>query len=180
MLRNKSVIAGSLTALMLLPTLTLSPTLAAPKPAKTPTKTPPKSAAKPDAAATRLLAALKKSGYKYVKAGEGIWIIPLEGKNLKEITVIASGTQGYVLLQAELAERKNLTLDDALLLKMLQLNDEFDMAKIALADDRLYVRTEIHARFIDTQELKFLVSQVGSLADEAYPHVKKAISQKEP
>ena len=128
--------------------------------------------AKSSASEDRLLSALDKSGYEYRKVDKGVWVIDLKGKHLSEIRVIASAVEDSILLQADIADRKSLKLNEGLLVKLLELNHQYDEAKIALAEKRLYARADLHTKLVDGEELGFLINQVAVLADEAYQQAK--------
>jgi hypothetical protein len=127
---------------------------------------------------TRLLAALEKTGYSYRKASEGIWVVSLTGKNLKEIDVIVQAVEDSVLLQTQVVERKAVVGKEALLVKLLEFNHEYDTAKFALSEEMLYARIDLHARLVDADELKHLVNALALMADEAYPQIKPLLGAK--
>ena len=127
---------------------------------------------------TRLLAALEKTGYSYRKANEGIWVVSLTGKNLKEIDVIVQAVEDSVLLQTQVVERKAVVGKEALLVKLLEFNHEYDTAKFALSEDMLYARIDLHAKLVDADELKHLVNALALMADEVYPQIKPLLGAK--
>jgi hypothetical protein len=57
-----------------------------------------------------------------------------------------------------------------LLIKILELNDQYDSAKMALSKDTLYARAEIQMGLLDGKELAYLINQVAALADDGYKH----------
>jgi hypothetical protein len=120
----------------------------------------------------RLLSALDKSGYSYSKVDKGIWVIELDGKHLAKVKVIIAAAEDVVVVSAEVIDRKELKGKEAELVKMLELNDQFDTAKLALSKRGLYARTDIHAGLVDGKELAYLINQVAALADDAYAQVK--------
>ncbi|MCI0487398.1 MAG: YbjN domain-containing protein [Blastocatellia bacterium] len=123
-----------------------------------------------------LVALLEKSGYRYTKISEGVWEIPATGENVKEfgIRIVTAGE--LVLALVKLADRKSVTLKDALLVKLMELNHQFDSAKLALSEEMLYVRIDVRARLLDEQELKYLIEQTANVTDEAYPHIKPFVA----
>lgn len=133
--------------------------------------------AKSEAAGSKLVAMLEKSGYSYTKLGENVWEIQFRGKNFKEFGVRIARADDVVVVMAMMAPRKNLAIKEALLVKLLELNDHFDTAKLALDDQMLYARIDIHERLIDDQELKYLIEQISNVADEAYPHIRPFITE---
>lgn len=126
---------------------------------------------KPKSAAD-LVILLEKSGHKYSKVDDGVWEIMYEGKNMKSIPVRVTMVENVLVTLAKLVDRKDLTLDPALLIKMLELNNDFDYVKLALTKSMLYVRMDSPLRLLDGEELNHVLEQVSAAADEAYPQVK--------
>jgi hypothetical protein len=81
-----------------------------------------------------------------------------------------------LIVLVKLVDRKYLMLKEALLVKMLELNDYFDTAKLALDENMLYARMDLHSRLVDEQELKYLVEQMANVVNETYPHIKPFIT----
>ena len=133
------------------------------------TQTPPQKSAAPG----RLLGLLEKTGYDYRKAGESLWVVTLAGKNVKEIGIIIQPSGDMVLVQTGmLVERKAVADKAGLLLKLLELNHEYDVVKFAISSDMLYARMEIPSRLLDAEHLKYLINQLELIADEPEPHLK--------
>lgn len=180
MLKNRSVTAALLSALLLSLAGAAYSAQTPPKKAKIgPAAAPPPPKPAPSgSSAARVLAALEKSGHTYRKVDEGIWAVGLSGKNIKEIAVVVVAVEDSVLVQAQLAGRKDLSLKEALLVKLLELNHEYDASKLALSEEMLYARTEMRAKLVDAKELDYLITQVAALADEAYPQIKPFVVTK--
>ena len=123
-----------------------------------------------------LVALLEKSGYRYTKINEGVWEIPATGENVKEFSIRIVTAGELVLALVKLADRKSITMKDTLLVKLMELNHQFDSAKLALSEEMLYVRIDVHARLLDEQELKYLIEQIANATDEAYPHIKPFVA----
>ena len=133
------------------------------------TQTPPP---KP-AAHEGLLGLLEKTGYDYRKSGEGVWVVTLAGTNVKEVDVlIQSGGEMAIVQTGMLVERKALADKPGLLLKILELNHEYDVVKFAVGADGLYARAELQSRLLDAEQLKYLINQVAVIADDAEPQLK--------
>lgn len=126
--------------------------------------------------ATEIVALLEKSGYSYRKVGEGLWEIPGTGKNLKEFGIKLALADDILLVMVKLAGRKELRLEPALVTKLLELNHKFDSIKLALSEDMVYLRMDIHLRVLDNQELKYLVEQIANATDETYPQIKPFVA----
>lgn len=122
--------------------------------------------------ATQVVALLEKSGYRYTKISETVWEIPGTGQNLKEFGIRVVVAEDIVLVMVKLADRKDLKLEPALLTKLLEMNHHFDTIKVALTDEMLYLRMDMHLRLLDGQELKYIVGQIANATDETYAQVK--------
>jgi hypothetical protein len=94
-----------------------------------------------------------------------------EGKNMKSIPVRVTMAENILVTLAKLADRKDLTLDPVLLVKLLELNNDFDYVKLALTKSMLYVRMDSPLRLLDAAELNHVLEQVSAAADEAYPQI---------
>lgn len=137
------------------------------------TQTPaPAAAPQQNPARERLLGALDKTGYEYRKADDGLWVVTLEGKNRKEIEVFVHTAGTEVVVQTHMAERKAVADKAGLLVKLLELNHEYDTVKVSLSPDMLYARAEIPGRLLDAEYLKYLINQLAILADEAEPQLR--------
>jgi hypothetical protein len=123
-----------------------------------------------------LVQLLEKSGHKYSKVEDDVWEIQYEGKNMKSISVRVTLAGGVLVTLAKLADRKDVSLDPALLIKMLELNNDFDYVKLALAKSMLYVRMDTPLRLLDGDELNHALEQVSAAADEAYPQITSYLS----
>jgi hypothetical protein len=134
---------------------------------------PSQSPSKP--VAPSLLSILEKSGYSYSKVTEGIYEVPATGKNLKQFSLRLTQADDVLVVIAKIADRKDVTINQAVAQKLLELNDDFDVAKFALSDEMLYARIDIHLRLVDTEEMKYLVEQMARVVDESYVHIKPFI-----
>jgi hypothetical protein len=120
---------------------------------------------------------LEKSGYKYTKVSDGVWEITFAGKNTGDFPVRLALAGNIVLAITKLADRKELSLDAAFLVKLLECNDQFDFVKLSLSKDMLYLRMETSTRLLDGQELKHVLEQVSAATDEIYPQIKQYLPQ---
>lgn len=125
--------------------------------------------------ASGLLAVLEKSGYTYSKIAEGIYEIPATGKNLKQFSMRLTEADDVLVVITKIADRKDVTMNQAGAQKLLELNDDYDVVKFALSDEMLYARIDIHVRLVDVQEMKYLVEQMARVIDETYIHLKPSI-----
>jgi hypothetical protein len=98
------------------------------------------------AAAGHLPGLLEKTGHAYRKSAEGVWIVTLAGKNVKEVDIVVQPAEDMVTLQAHLMERKAVADKVGVLLKLLELNHHYDTVKLAVSPDMLYARAR-NARF---------------------------------
>ena len=119
-----------------------------------------------------LLAVLEKSGYTYTKVGDGIYEVPATGKNVKEFPLRLTQAEDIIIVIAKLADRKDVAIKAPLTIKLLEMNDNYDVVKFALSAEMLYARIDVHSRVVDVDELKSLVELMAHVVDEAYPEIK--------
>ena len=131
----------------------------------------------PKTPADLVVLASSKSGHKYSKVDDNVWEIMYEGKNMTSIPVRVTLVSNVLVTLAKLADRKNLKMDPALLTKMLELNNDFDYVKLALASSMLYVRMDSPLRLLDGAELNHILEQVSAAADESYPAIKPFLAK---
>ena len=118
---------------------------------------------------------LEKSGYNYTKVDNGVWEVQFKGKNLDRFVVRVVVADDLVLTMARLAEPNALRQTDKLFQKLVELNDKMDSVKFALSSDMLYVRSEVHARLVDRQELTYMLEQTAAAVNQAYPDIRPFI-----
>jgi predicted MPP superfamily phosphohydrolase len=131
-------------------------------------------------AATGLPALLEKTGYTYSKLSDTVYEVPATGKNRKEFAIRFTQADDVMVVIGKFADRKDVTINQTLTQKLLELNNDFDVVKFALSDEILYARIDIHVRLVDVDEMKYLVKQMAEVVDEAYPHIKPFIKTKPP
>lgn len=119
-----------------------------------------------------VVALLEKSGHRYTKVSDGVWEIVFSGDNLKDFPVRLALGEGMLVGLSKVADRKDLKLQPALLIKLLEMNHSMDSVKLALSEDMLYVRLDTHLRILDSQELKYVLDQLSGVTDEIYPQIK--------
>jgi hypothetical protein len=142
MQRNKLFVSILTLAWLLLPAMA-SPALAQAKQDKS------------SAGTATLRGLLEKSGYGYSKVSDGVWEIPATGKNVKEFGIRVTLVDDIILVIAKLADRQDLRSREPLLLKLMELNHHFDAVKLALSEEMLYARVDMHLRLLDDRELKY-------------------------
>lgn len=131
---------------------------------------PAQTQSKPPTAAD-IVALLEKSGHSYSKVSDNVWEVDFQGKNIKQIPVRVTLAGGVLVTLCKLVDRKSLRLDPPLLIKLMELNNDFDYVKLALTDDMLYVRMDTPLRLLDSDELNHALEQVSAAAEETYPHI---------
>lgn len=125
---------------------------------------------------TSLPALLDKSGYSYKKVSDGVYEVPATGANIKEFPLRLVQAGDLILVICKLADRKDVSVKEPLAMKLLELNDNYDVVKFALSAEMLYTRIDMHARVMDVEELKFLIELSAQVVDEAYPQLKPFIA----
>lgn len=116
---------------------------------------------------------LNESGAKVDKSSEDTWTLPYEGKVLKDITVVATVGEGLLITFALLPESKNAKFPPQVLLKLLNLNEDFDRVKVGIDKDGiLFVRSDVAVRTLDKEDLTTTIDQVAAAIDEVYSQVR--------
>jgi hypothetical protein len=136
---------------------------------------PAQTQSKPNAGAD-VVALLEKSGHSYTKVSDNVWEVGFQGKNMKQIPVRVTVAGGVLVTLCKLVDRKSLKLEPALLIKLMELNNDFDYVKLALTQDMLYVRMDTPLRLLDSDELNHALEQVSAAADETYPHITQFVA----
>lgn len=131
------------------------------------------SAAQSKSNTAKVLQLLEDSKYNYRKAADEVWAIPYTGDNLKEFNVVVVLEQNLVVLVVIMAEKDEFKLSNEMMMKMLNMNDQFDRVKIGISDKGdAFLRIDLSLRILDTQELKENIEQIAAAADEAYVGIK--------
>lgn len=121
----------------------------------------------------RLADLVAKGVGPYTKLAEGVWTTSYRGKNIGgNISIRIAAAEGGIFFFVDLFDRKSITLSRNLLLKIAELNSNFDYGKIALTDAALQVRLDVRAKLVDADEFKMLEQQAANMADEAYGIIK--------
>src|SRR5262245_60306812 len=87
----------------------------------------------------RLAELIGKVAGTYTRIADGAWQTSYKGKNMPIITVRIVTAEGGVFFFADLFDRKSLPLSRNLLLKIAELNVDYDYAKLALSENSLHV-----------------------------------------
>lgn len=126
----------------------------------------PAASAPPDAG--HLAALLERSGLKYQKAGDGVWLLDFAAAQGEVVRVLVASSGGLAVFATTLkgAPGADLTKED--LLAVNRLNAQIDRVKIGIDDDRdLFLRLDLTLRTLDVEELKVNASQVAAAAQRA-------------
>jgi ribosomal protein L12E/L44/L45/RPP1/RPP2 len=128
----------------------------------------------PTAAVSNLEAMLSKTGYEFTKADGNIFITKVEGKNLKDILIIATESEGMTILFCIVKEKATAAMTLTQYKQILKLTMEFDKVKIGLDDDEsLMARIDMTTRILDVAELTENLDQLGAACDEAFAVISK-------
>jgi hypothetical protein len=137
---------------------------------------PPQGAQK-SSSATKLAQILDQSGYTFTKAADNVWVIPFKGKALTEFSVFITSVEDIVVIGAVVAEKKNMKVTPEMMQKLLRLTHNLDRVKIGFDDEEdLFVRVEVSARVLDTEEFKANTEQVAAAADEVFAAIKPFVT----
>jgi protein TonB len=119
--------------------------------------------------------ALERSGYIYIRVGEGVWKIPAISKRLRALEIRVSSVKGGVTLAADIMDRKNLEVTGAFSRKVAEMNRRFKPIVIALSRDVLSAKTDIGPQPVGESELVSMVERMVDVADEVYEEVRPFI-----
>lgn len=111
---------------------------------------------------------------QYTKLGEGAWNVVYRGKNMPNFSIKIVTAEGGVFFFVHLFD-KTTTMSRAMLLKVAELNSQYDYVKIDLADDGLEARLDSRLKLMDLDEFKKHEAQIAIVADQAYGVLKDFI-----
>ncbi|WP_416437650.1 hypothetical protein [Phnomibacter sp. MR] len=123
----------------------------------------------------KLSSIIDKTGYEFTKTDGGIFITKVEGKHNKEIYIIATETEGMIVLFSVVKEKAGLSISTAQFKQLLKLSLDLDRIKVGLddEDETLMVRADFSSRTIDAEELTEGLDQIGVASDEAFGIINK-------
>lgn len=128
-----------------------------------------------DTPAARLSAAVEKSGQKWQKPQNNVWIQVRDGKHIPRIGLFASSAGEVVFVGATVVDAKALKLDGATARKLLTAAGTYDKVKVTLIENgNLVIRVDTAARLIDGPELAAQADLVARATDELYGTLKPA------
>lgn len=127
------------------------------------------------ASTSKLASIIGKTGYEFSKTEGDIYITKVEGKHNKEIYIIATESEGMVVVFSMVKEKAGPNITVAQYKQLLMLALDLDRIKIGLddEDETLMVRVDFSSRTIDAEELTEGIDQVGVAADEAFSIINK-------
>lgn len=108
----------------------------------------------------------------YTKVGEQGYTVNYTGKNLKTMTVRIYAASSGIFFFVDLVDRDKLVLSKNLLLRLVELNSDYDYSKIALGEKTLHVRLDARAANLTPKEFALLEAQAANTADEVYGEIK--------
>jgi hypothetical protein len=122
---------------------------------------------------------LNESGVNLTKIDAEMWTIPFEGKRMKDITVMIGVAEGTLVSFALIPQSKNVKFPTPILMKLLNLNDEYDTVKVGIDDKGIvFVRIDLTVRTLDKQQLIDSIDQIAAAVDQVFteirPHLPKA------
>jgi hypothetical protein len=133
------------------------------------------SAAQADDAAdqAKIESLLQQTGLGYERKGDTVFVVPEQGKSLGDFNVVLANGDGMEVIFVIIAQKAQMPMNEALALKMLSMNHEYDRVKVGIDDDGdAFVRDDASIRVLDGAELKENIHQVAAAADEIYAALK--------
>lgn len=132
-----------------------------------------------DNSAAKVARLLNESKLTFTKVSETVWTVPFDGKNIKEIPVVASTAEDVLVIFALVAEKKDINVTPALMQKLLRANADFDRVKIGIdKEGDIFARIDVSIRVLDAAELKTNLEQASAAADEVYAIVQPSLIKK--
>ncbi|HSC55316.1 MAG TPA: hypothetical protein VLC98_16910 [Phnomibacter sp.] len=123
---------------------------------------------------TRLENMLGKSGYEFSKAADNVFVCTQEGKNMKELVIIATEADDITVLFCVIKEKSSEGMTVSQYKQLLKLALEYDKVKIGLDDeDSLMIRVDYSTRLVDLDDLILGLNNLSAASDEAYAIVVK-------
>lgn len=122
---------------------------------------------------------LNETGVNLTKIDADMWTIPFEGKRMKDITVMIGIGDGTLVSFALIPQSKGVKFPPPVLMKLLNLNDEYDTVKVGIDDKGIvFVRIDLTVRTLDKQQLIDSIDQIAAAVDQVFteirPHLPKA------
>lgn len=109
--------------------------------------------------------------------GSQAWSTSYRGKNMPKIDVRIMGLRpkGFpemVVFVVNLSDRSGVPLSRNLLVKLLEMNADYDYAKVTLSDSGLAVRIDQPMAGMNADRIGALASGLASVAEEVFSEVK--------
>lgn len=124
---------------------------------------------------TKIAQFLEKEG-TYNKVAEGVWMVPYQGKSIKniEVLVITSADIELVIMAVKVAKKNEIPLKQELLYKILRFSA--DQVKVGIDDSGdLVLLAEINARLTDYKQFNEVINQVSAAADILHGQIKSSL-----
>ena len=111
---------------------------------------------------------IAKSEGLYSKLADNVWQVTYNGKNLRPLNVRIAAAAGGVFFIVDIVPRQGLPLSKNVLVKLAELNSEYDYVKLVLGKEALSLRLDARLAALDQKEFQFLENQAATAADEIY------------
>lgn len=112
---------------------------------------------------------LGETGYEFAKADTNIFVTKIAGNKMKDILVVATQSEGMIILFSIVKEKAGPTLTVGQYRQLMKITMEYDRIKIGLDDEEnLMVRIDLKSRLTDTKDLTENLEQIGVVTDEAF------------
>ena len=132
-----------------------------------------------DADSAKVARVLNESKLTFTKQSETVWVTPFEGKNLKDIPIVMSVGGDILVVFTLVAQKKEVNMTPALMLKLLAANQEFDRVKVGIdKDGDIFTRIDIPLRVLDAAELRTSAEQTSAVADQIFAYVQPSLVKK--
>jgi hypothetical protein len=123
---------------------------------------------------------LKGSAFAHTKLKPDIWLLHFEGKALKKFDVVVTQGDGFILLYAIVASKKDYKPSSELGTKLLKAAWNVDRVKIGLDDqDDILVRMDLSLRLTDKRDFNESVDQLAAVTDQVFEAIKPFLGSSE-
>jgi hypothetical protein len=127
---------------------------------------------------TKMVGLLTASGHTFTTHKGNVWSIVFDKDSLKNFKVIIStDSNNLVVIFVIVAQNAQMNHTPEFMQALLRANHDFDYVKVGFDNDGdLFVRADTTCRLLDVDELKALITQVASSANDLHKSVKGWIS----
>lgn len=126
----------------------------------------------PSSESTALASLIEQVDGQYTRISDRVWRVTYQSKHLTPLAVNVTATEDVIFFFVSLVPRDKMPFSQNVLVKLLELNHQYDYVKICLDKDEIYVRGDLASPGLTPKRFEAFESQVALAADEIYAVVK--------